>query len=224
MQGNVDSRTLIELLHGEKAPDPNFLLMSFRNEAERKAKLAGIPGKFLKGRQEALEGFREEVKDGGDERLKMFYENKIGENGTLLGMYEGRVESGGFEEKSRKGWEELEVTLKKVEGILEGSNGMYAIGDQISLAEFVFLLPDSLSHSYQLTALSTTNSMHLAAYLARILAIAAPGSSPATLGSAIPALEANLPSGTKVGVALKKYLENLVERDSVKDVYSAGFH
>lgn len=42
---------IIETVHAQDAPDPNFLLLSFRNETERKIKLGGVPGKFLQGRQ-----------------------------------------------------------------------------------------------------------------------------------------------------------------------------
>lgn len=76
VQGSQDSKAVIELVHGLEAPDPNFMLMSFRTDEERKAKLAGVPGRFLKGRQEALERYQKEAGDE-DARLAAFYRLKI---------------------------------------------------------------------------------------------------------------------------------------------------
>lgn len=77
VQGSTDSKAIIELVHKEDV-DPNFLLLSLRNDDERKAKLAGLPGQFLKGRQQALERYQtENASQGGDSRFASFYEQKI---------------------------------------------------------------------------------------------------------------------------------------------------
>jgi hypothetical protein len=67
---------LIAHVHKEEAPDPNSILLSFRNEQERDVKFKGLVGGFLKGRQEALERYAKEVGDS-DTKLKAFYEKKI---------------------------------------------------------------------------------------------------------------------------------------------------
>lgn len=83
VQGSGDSKDIINYLHcvGEDgAPDPNALLLSFCSEEERKFKIGGMAGGFLRGRQEALEKYRLEEEALGeekDERLLAFYERKI---------------------------------------------------------------------------------------------------------------------------------------------------
>jgi len=67
---------IIETVHAQEAPDPNFLLLSFRDDAERKTKLAGLGGKFLNGRQDALLKYQKEAGDD-DARLAVFLEKKI---------------------------------------------------------------------------------------------------------------------------------------------------
>jgi hypothetical protein len=76
VQRSADSKELIAHVHKEEAPDPNKILLSFRNEQERDAKFKGMVGGFLKGRQEALERYAKQVGDS-DPRLKTFYEKKI---------------------------------------------------------------------------------------------------------------------------------------------------
>ena len=69
---------LIRLVHTNEA-DPNFLLLSARNESELKAKAKGIPGTFANGRMTALEGYLKEAEGnaGGSERLINFYKQKL---------------------------------------------------------------------------------------------------------------------------------------------------
>lgn len=65
---------LIALVHHTDA-DPNFLLLSARNEQELQAKAKDIPGHFVRGRKEALDEYSKspEVTD----RMKAFYQEKI---------------------------------------------------------------------------------------------------------------------------------------------------
>lgn len=51
-------------------------MLSFRNDEERREKLAGMAGKFLVGRQKALERYSAEAGDN-DGRLAAFYELKL---------------------------------------------------------------------------------------------------------------------------------------------------
>lgn len=134
IQGSADSTFFIQLVHSESAPDPNALLLSFRSEEERKAKLGDVPGKFLKGRQEALERYAKESEGSPDAsgRLATFYENKLKENGGLLAIYEGKQAAQGWIETSKKMWSDLSKTVETVEEKL-GSG--FAVGDQIALAE-----------------------------------------------------------------------------------------
>jgi hypothetical protein len=153
VQGASDSTLLIEHIHAPYAPDPNALLLSFRDEDERKLKLGGLPGKFLKGRQVALERYAKEagVEDG---RLAAFYERKIKvrvgisarvlfapsfeltvasqENGGLLSIYEGKEDASSFISMSKEAWVNLGKTIQLVEDKLQAT---YLVGDQISLAE-----------------------------------------------------------------------------------------
>jgi hypothetical protein len=76
VQRSADSKELIAHVHKEEAPDPNKLLLSFRNEQERDTKFKGLVGGFLKGRQNALERYSKEVGDS-DAKLKVFYEKKL---------------------------------------------------------------------------------------------------------------------------------------------------
>jgi len=68
------SNDLIKLVHAPEA-DPNFLLLSARNEEELKAKSAGLPGNFIRGRKKALDEYSKE-QDVTD-RVKNFYADKI---------------------------------------------------------------------------------------------------------------------------------------------------
>lgn len=138
IQGSADSTWAIELVHGPSAPDPNALLLSFRTEEERKAKLNDVPGAFIKGRQEALERYaKESAADSssdpsGSGRLAAFYENKIKENGGLLAIYEGKADGEGWMTQSKQMWSDLSKTVKALE---EKLNATYLVGDQIALAE-----------------------------------------------------------------------------------------
>jgi len=66
---------LIALVHTKEA-DPNFLLLSIRDEKEAKEKADGIVGKFVNGRKSALQKYSKEAEDG-NERLANFYKEKL---------------------------------------------------------------------------------------------------------------------------------------------------
>ncbi|GAA5966538.1 hypothetical protein JCM3765_000951 [Sporobolomyces pararoseus] len=198
VQRSADSKELIAHVHKEEAPDPNKLLLSFRNEQERDIKFKGLVGGFLNGRQGALERYAKEV-GGSDAKLKAFYEKKIAENGGLIAMYEGKVDSTSWQQASQLMWSQVPKTLALLESKLEDT-APYLLGDQISLAD-----------------------LHVAAWFARILAAA--GVTKVTdLPQALKQLEANFADGEKVGAKTERWAENLFERKSFKQVYADGMH
>ncbi|GAA6001087.1 glutathione S-transferase family protein [Rhodotorula paludigena] len=192
------SKEIIEAIHVD-AVDPNAALLVWRSEDERKAKLAGLPGGFLRGRQEALERYAKEVGDS-DPKLKDFYARKMQENGGLLALLEGKGDSTEVQEKAKKLWTGIGETLQTLETKFE-PNAVYLVGDQISLAD-----------------------LHVGAWLARLLAVAGATSITDVDGN-LAKLEQNLDSGVKIGPRVTKWAQALFERDSfAKDVYADGLH
>lgn len=119
--------------------NPNTLLLLWRSEDERQAKLGGMVGGFLKGRQEALERYAKEV-GSSDAKLKEFYEGKIKENGGLLALLEGKGDSSDIQKKAQELWTNVGRVFDFLENRFEPA-APYLIGDQISLAECVPTLP-----------------------------------------------------------------------------------
>ncbi|GAA5830858.1 hypothetical protein JCM11251_001099 [Rhodosporidiobolus azoricus] len=198
VQRSAVQKELIELVHKDDV-DPNLLLLSFRDDKEREAKLGQLPGGFLKGRQEALERYAKEVGDS-DPKLKEFYQKKIAENGGLLAMYEGKQDSTEFQKTGQQLWQNIGKTLSILERKFDG-DAPFLVGDQISLAD-----------------------IHVASWLARILA-AAGATSVSDIPSALSKLESNLPSpNNKIGPKLSKWTEEVFQRESFKELYSEGFH
>lgn len=110
----------------------------WRNEDERKAKAAGLPATFLRGRQTALERYAKEA-DGQQNNawLRDFYAKKIRENGALLALLEGHGDSAqiaGIEQKAKALWQGVDDTLEYLEDQLD-SKSPFLLGDQVSLAE-----------------------------------------------------------------------------------------
>ncbi|KAL8277467.1 hypothetical protein RQP46_010189 [Phenoliferia psychrophenolica] len=196
MQGSTDSTFIIDLVHSPTAPDPNMLGISWRNEKERDLKAAGFPGKFLQGRQNALERYSKEAGED-DARLAAFYKLKLQENGSLLAMIQGKADSTDFMKLSAEGWVHLAKTCAIFEERLDGKS-TYIVGDQIALAD-----------------------LHAGAFFARIL-VSAGAKDPSA--SETDLLDANLPAGSKVGPKLKAYLTALFARESFKEVYRDGLH
>ncbi|KAM0787382.1 hypothetical protein ACM66B_003467 [Microbotryomycetes sp. NB124-2] len=196
VQGSTDVKYFVELVHKADAPDPNFLLLSLRNDEERQAKNANLPGNFLRGRQEALERYQNE---DGAAAFKSFYETKIKENGGLLAIYEGKADASGFYKTSQEAWKNLSKLVTVLESKLKAQ---YLVGDQISLAD-----------------------VHVGAYFARILAVAgAENIAEVSNGSAINKLNAQLVDGAKVGPKLETYLKTLFDRPSFKQTYAENMH
>ncbi|KAK4049035.1 hypothetical protein OIV83_004396 [Microbotryomycetes sp. JL201] len=199
VQGSTDEKYFIELVHKPDAPDPNFLLLSLRNDEERKGKNANLPGNFLRGRQTALEQYQKETKDSGSAAFQSFYENKIKENGGLLAIYEGKADAAGFYKLSQDAWANLSKLVTLLESKLAAQ---YLVGDQLSLAD-----------------------IHVGAYFARIFAVAgAEKVSEVTDGTAVNKLNAQLVNGVKVGPKLEQYLKTLFERQSFQQTYAENMH
>lgn len=198
VQRSADSKELIAHVHHENAPDPNKLLLSFRNEQERDVKYKGMLGGFLQGRQAALERYAKQV-GNSDAKLNAFYEKKIAENGGLVAMYEGKIDSSAWQQASQLMWSQVPKTLALLESKLEDT-APYLLGDQVSLAD-----------------------LHVGAWFARILAAA--GVTKVTdLPQALKQLESNFSAGEKVGAKTERWAENLFERKSFKQVYADGMH
>ncbi|KAM0749787.1 hypothetical protein T439DRAFT_326679 [Meredithblackwellia eburnea MCA 4105] len=195
VQGVTEAAAVVELVHAPDAPDPNTFLLGFRNEEERKAKYDGLVGKFLKGRQAALEKYSKEAGDE-DKTLAAFYQNKIKENGHLLSIYEGKSDASDWIKLSTANWGHLVKTIDKFEDKLADAGDGFLFGALIAL-------PD----------------LHAGAFFARIFAVAGAKSIEDTA-----TLEAQLPGGKKVGPKLKAYLARLFERESFKSVYADGLH
>ncbi|GAA6020849.1 hypothetical protein JCM10207_001680 [Rhodosporidiobolus poonsookiae] len=197
VQRSAEQKDVIELVHKEEV-DPNVLMLSWRNDDERKQKLGGLAGGFLKGRQEALERYAKEVGDS-DASLKAFYTKKIKENGGLLAQLEGKQDSSDFQKAAQASWVAVGKALATLESKFEGE-GTFLLGEQISLAD-----------------------LHAGAWFARILAVA--GATFLTdVAGAVKALDANLAAGATVGPKVTKWAEELFGRPSFKSVYAEGLH
>ncbi|TNY21947.1 hypothetical protein DMC30DRAFT_415593 [Rhodotorula diobovata] len=196
IEGSSTSKELIEHIHQDSI-DPNTLLLVWRNEDERKAKAGGLPGGFLRGRQDALERYAKEAGDS-DPKLKAFYDKKIQENGGLLALLEGKGDSSDIQAKAKALWANVGKTVELLESKLQ-PGAVYLLGDQISLAD-----------------------LHCGAWLARVLACAGATSITDT-EAALKQLEANL--DVKVGPKFAAWAQSLFERDSFKEVYGEdGLH
>ncbi|GAA5968863.1 hypothetical protein JCM11641_000761 [Rhodosporidiobolus odoratus] len=190
-------KDLLELIHKEDI-DPNLLLLCIRNAEEGRTKLGGMPGGFLKGRQEALLRYAKEVGDS-DQRLKAFYEKKIAENGGLLAMYEGKQDAADFYKKSTDLWTNIGKTVALLETKFEPGT-VFLVGDQVSLAD-----------------------LHVGAWFVRILAVCG-ATSISDLAASIKKLDEALGAGHQVGQKTTAWLEALTERESFKEVYAEGLH
>ncbi|BGO91235.1 hypothetical protein NBRC10512_001298 [Rhodotorula toruloides] len=196
VQRSAVSKEIIENVHRDDV-NPNTLLLLWRSEDERQAKLGGMVGGFLKGRQEALERYAKEV-GSSDAKLKEFYEGKIKENGGLLALLEGKGDSSDIQKKAQELWTNVGRVFDFLENRFEPA-APYLIGDQISLAD-----------------------LHAGAWLARVLACAG-ATSLNDVDSNLSTLESNL-NGVKVGPKTAAWAKALFERDSFKQVYGEGLH
>ncbi|KAG8917132.1 hypothetical protein FRC01_002647 [Tulasnella sp. 417] len=139
--GKPSGTNFVAKIH-EDAVDPNFALLSARNDAELKAKDAGIPGIFIRGREVALAKYAPTAPD-----LKSFYDAKIKANGFLNLVYSPEVPAEVKEmwfAKSKTAWEAIRTFI---------------------LNDIPAVLPDS---GYIGGENPGEDDFHLAAWLARI--------------------------------------------------------
>jgi hypothetical protein len=80
--GKATGSDFIDVAHAANV-DPNFALLSARNQAELDAKRVALPGNFIRGRQAALPGYASSAPSD----LKSFYDAKLAYNGALNDVY-----------------------------------------------------------------------------------------------------------------------------------------
>ncbi|KAF8605106.1 hypothetical protein BDV93DRAFT_471034 [Ceratobasidium sp. AG-I] len=91
--------------------DPNFSLLSARDQNELDAKRAGVPGMFVRQRQAKLE----ELAPKSPEDLKAFYKEKLEFNGFLSSVYAegaGPEATSGLFAKSTQHWADVKAFVE----------------------------------------------------------------------------------------------------------------
>ncbi|KAG8915305.1 hypothetical protein FRC00_005831 [Tulasnella sp. 408] len=106
--GKSSGTNFVAKIH-EDAVDPNFALLSARNDQELAAKNGGIPGLFIRSRQAALLKYAPTAPD-----LKSFYDAKIAANGFLDLVYSAGVPEDvkqNWFAKSKAAWEAIRAFI-----------------------------------------------------------------------------------------------------------------
>jgi len=113
--------SFIDKIHEDKY-DPNFPLLTTRNEDELQSAASGFPLTFVSNRQNALDKYS---KSPEGSPFKEYYETKLAGNGNILAIYKGEVPEdvkNGFFEQSQKHWETISAfILNDLPGILPDS-------------------------------------------------------------------------------------------------------
>lgn len=94
---------IIDKVHDDDH-DPNFALLTARNEEELKKAAEGFPFTFVTNRQNALEKYSSSAEGAA---FKDWYAEKLQKNGGLLKVYKGEVPATDFFAISTKLWENL---------------------------------------------------------------------------------------------------------------------
>lgn len=198
------STTLINLVHAPEV-DPNFLLITAKDEDELKEKSDGFIGKtYIAGRAKAMEEYLET--EDLIPKIKKILEEKKAAQAPLIALFSGKASKEAKEAYFAKSKEAWEVNLPKAFSSLESNiTGPYVLGDQLSLAD-----------------------LHVGVWCARILALAG-GEAAAADPKKWPELLATLakPTGQadfKVGPKVTKFWNEIIARDGFKKVYAAGLH
>ncbi len=211
IEGKAVSDEIIALVHDAKV-DPNFLLLGIRSEADLSSAVSGLPGTFVKNRNNALieqqkilsdpnsvstafDGSANPKASAIQENLKKWYADKIASQDLLTKVYV-QNDSASIQQLiqlTNAGWKSVAETLAKLETKVQGP---FALGDQISLAD-----------------------LHLVPWLARLAAVAGAKSEVEAVKSLDKVLEG---SGGKVGEKVKGLWEVFGERPSFKAVYGGG--
>ncbi|KAI0082077.1 hypothetical protein K474DRAFT_1655412 [Panus rudis PR-1116 ss-1] len=115
------TKSFIDRIH-EDSLDPNFPLLSVRNEEELKAAASGFAFTFVDNRQKALLKYSQTPEAAS---LKSFYDKKIPANGGVLAIYKGEAPADAKEEffkLSKKHWEHIsDYILKELPSLLPES-------------------------------------------------------------------------------------------------------
>ncbi|OCH96480.1 hypothetical protein OBBRIDRAFT_829907 [Obba rivulosa] len=98
--------SFIDKIHEDRY-DPNFPLLTTRNEEEFKTASSGFPLTFVSNRQNALDKYS---KSPEGSQFKEFYDAKLAGNGSILAIYKGEVPEdvkNSFFDQSTKHWETI---------------------------------------------------------------------------------------------------------------------
>ncbi|KAH7345435.1 hypothetical protein B0J17DRAFT_764098 [Rhizoctonia solani] len=192
------SKTLIDLVHAPEV-DPNFLLLTVKDESELKEKSDGFIGKtYILGRAKAMEEYL--ATEDLIPKIQKILEEKKAEQAPLVELFSGKASEEAkkaFFAKSKEAWE---VALPKALATLESSIvGPYTLGDQLSLAD-----------------------LHVGVWLARIVQL--PAGDAATDAKKWPELLSTLAKPIastefKVGPKVTAFWNEIIARDAFKKVY-----
>ncbi|CCO37642.1 hypothetical protein BN14_11800 [Rhizoctonia solani AG-1 IB] len=198
------STTLIDLAHSPDV-DPNFLMITTKDEAELAEKSAGFVGQtFVLGRAKVMEEYL--ATEDLIPKIKKILEEKKAEQAPLVRLFSGKAskeEKEGYFAKSKHAWE---VALPKALATLESNIvGPYTLGDQLSLAD-----------------------LHVGVWLARIIGLAAgetASQDPKKWPELLSTLSKPINSADfKVGPKVTKFWNEIITRNGFKKVYAAGLH
>ncbi|KAJ3476570.1 hypothetical protein NLI96_g11066 [Meripilus lineatus] len=187
------STAFIDRIH-EDPLDPNFILLTARNEDELKAVASGFPLQFVQNRQNALDKYSQTPEAAA---FKEFYDNKKTANGGVLAIYKGEVPEDvktGFFNTSSRHWKNITDYITK---------------------ELPGLLPDSGFIGGETPG---EDDFHLAAWLARVAFVT--GGNPNKGGYA--SLEKETKESIPKKVAT--YWDAWTERPGWKKVYAESLH
>ncbi|RSH93308.1 hypothetical protein EHS25_007662 [Saitozyma podzolica] len=213
IEGKALSDIIIDLVH-RPSVDPNFLQLAAASPEELKVKAHGPPGEMLNARKSNLEAYVAEAeqlakdsvasgktKDGKEtttyeQRMVAFLKEKEAANKLLWEVFNGQAGSEReqvFFEASKKAWNEgVPDTLSKLEDSIKG---LYALGDQVSLAD-----------------------LHVIAWMARLISLAGGGPTP----GGVDKLQAK--AGGTIGPKVRAFWAAWVERSSFKQEYPGKLH
>ncbi|KAI0704880.1 hypothetical protein BC835DRAFT_705273 [Cytidiella melzeri] len=109
---------LIAKIHEDKY-DPNFILLTTRNDEEFTKAASGFPAEFVSNRQNALLKYSASSEGAA---FKDFYNAKIDGNGSILKIYKGETPNADFFATSTSHWETIaDFILKDLNDALPSS-------------------------------------------------------------------------------------------------------
>lgn len=198
---------IIAAVHRDNT-DPNFFLLSARDQKELDAKRGGLPGLFIRRRQAKLE----ELASKSPEDLKAFYKEKLAYNGVLSSVYAGAlfitIAPNNFTEFATE-----DATSETTAGWFAKSTQHWADMKAFVETELPSLLPAS---GFVDGAAPGEADFHVAAWLARTAGVT--GATPDNVA----------PLGEALGITLDSkvvaYFDTWKVRESWKTLYAEGLH